>query len=285
MVAEAARRSLKNPAAILVNGALSDRVAALDRGLAFGDGAFRTLRVSGARPLNWARHYARLTADCEMLGLAVPAEKVWLAEIAQVAPREATLKLIVTRGVGGRGYRPSASAAPTRIVVVFAPPDYPPGLARDGVRVRRCELVLCEQPRLAGAKTLNRLENVLARGEWDDEDIREGLLADASNRLIEGTMSNVFVVKNGLVATPDLSRCGVVGAQRERIRELLEAEGVDCLVHDVPFGEIEQCDEVFLSNSLIGIWPVRRLDERQWTPGPLTRRLQALIERDDAQGA
>lgn len=271
------------PAAILVNGAPSDCVAALDRGLAFGDGVFRTLRVSGARPLNWARHYARLAADCEMLGLAVPAENVLLAEIAQAAPRDATVKLIVTRGVGGRGYGFSSSATPTRVVAAFPPPDYPPGLARDGVRVRRCELVLAEQPRFAGAKTLNRLENVLARDEWDDEDVREGLLADAANRLIEGTMSNVFVVKNGLVATPDLSRCGVVGAQRERIRDLLEAEGADCLVHDVAFGAIEECDEVFLSNSLIGIWPVRRLGDRQWTPGPLTRRLQALIERDDAQ--
>lgn len=265
-----------------MNGVAADTVAALDRGLAFGDGVFRTLRVARGKPLNWACHYARLAADCAALSLETPAQKKLLAEIARVAPADATVKVIVTRGSAGRGYR-IPSGPPTRIVAAFPPPDYPPALARDGVRVRRCELVLSEQPRLAGVKTLNRLENVLARNEWSDSDVHEGLLADAAERLIEGTMSNVFVAKGGVVATPDLSRCGVIGAQRERIRALLEAEGIECRVRDVATGELEECDEVFLSNSLIGLWPVRRFEERRWKPGPIARRLQALIERDDAQ--
>lgn len=264
-----------------MNGVAADTIAALDRGLAFGDGVFRTLRVARGRPLNWARHYARLAADCAALALETPAEKELLAEIARVARSDATVKVTVTRGAGGRGYR-IPSSPPTRIVASFRPPDYPPELARDGVRVRRCSLVLSEQPRLAGVKTLNRLENVLARNEWSDHDVHEGLLADAAERVIEGTMSNLFVVRNGVVATPDLSRCGVVGAQRERIRALLEAEGIECRVRDVASAELEECDEVFLSNSLIGLWPVRRLEERRWKPGPIARRLQALIERDDA---
>jgi len=275
---------LKKGAAILVNGAGADSIAVLDRGLTFGDGVFRTLRVRAGKPLNWTRHYERLAADCARLALEVPAQTVLLAEISGVAPADAALKIIVTRGVAGRGYGISPGES-TRIVAAFDLPDYPPQLAHEGVRVRRCELVLSEQPRLAGAKTLNRLENVIARSEWKGVEIREGLLADASHRLIEGTMSNVFVVKNGRVATPDLSRCGVIGAQRERIRDLLERDGIECRVRDLPFSEIEACDEVFLANSLIGIWPVRRLEERQWIPGPLARRVRALIERDDAQGS
>ncbi len=174
---------------------------------------------------------------------------------------------------------------PTRIVAAFPPPPYPPAFARDGIRVRRCELKLAEQPLLAGVKSLNRLESVLARAEWFDPEIREGLLCDARGRLIEATMSNVFLVRSGGIATPDLARCGVAGAQRERVIDLARAAGLACDVRDIAFTEVHEADEVFLTNSLIGIWPVAHLGERLWIPGPITRRLQALIEADDARGA
>ena len=239
--------------------------------------------MSAGRPLNWVRHFARLRFDCGLLGLEAPEESVVRAEISRIAPPEAVVKVILTRGVSDRGYGIAGAAQPTRIVAAFAPADYPAELAAQGVRVRRCAIALSEQPRTAGAKTLNRLENVLARSEWDDPAIREGLIADAARRVIGGTMSNVFVVRNGLVATPDLSRCGVIGAQRERVRDLLEAEGIECLVRDVASEELEDCEEIFLTNSLIGIWPVIRLEDRQWAPGPVARRLQSLLERDDGQ--
>jgi 4-amino-4-deoxychorismate lyase len=240
------------------------------------------MHVRNGLPLNWTHHYRRLAADCETLALVLPDERDVLAEIAQVSPGEATVKVIVTRGAGGRGYTP-LPLPPTRIVAAFAPPDFPESLARQGVHVRRCALVLSEQPRFAGAKTLNRLENVIARGEWSDADIREGLLADAAGRVVEGTMSNVFVAKGGKVATPGLARCGVVGAQRERVRELLAAEGIECVERDIRFEELVEADEVFLTNSLIGAWPVARFGERRWTPGPVTRRVQTLVGERDGQ--
>jgi 4-amino-4-deoxychorismate lyase len=238
--------------------------------------------VRGGRPLNWKHHYRRLAADCEKLALVLPDERDVRAEVASVAPGDATVKIIITRGAGGRGYTP-LRLPPTRVVAAFAPPDFPEALAQLGVEVRRCTLVLSEQPRFAGAKTLNRLENVLARGEWTDPEIREGLLADAAGRLIEGTMSNVFVVRRGAVSTPDLSRSGVIGAQRERVRELLAAQGIPCEDRDIPFEELAQADEVFLTGSLIAVWPVARFGERRWIPGPITRRVQALVDQDDAQ--
>jgi len=189
--------------------------------------------------------------------------------------------VIVTRGAGGRGYAIMPTRA-TRIVAAFPLPQYDPAAAQDGVRVRRCALVLSEQPRLAGAKTLNRLENVLARSEWDDPGIAEGLLGDAGGHVIEGTMSNLFVVKGGRAATPALSRCGVLGAQRERVRELLARDKVPCEERDLRWSELEAADEAFLTNSLIGVWPVARLDARQWTPGTTTRRVQALVAEADA---
>jgi len=271
-----------NAAAVLVDGVACDRIAATDRGLAFGDGVFRTLAVRGGRPLNWAWHYRRLAADCAALRLAAPAEDLLLAELRQAAPGDAAAKIIVTRGEATRGYGIPPAARTTRLVMAFAPPQFPAGHAEQGVTVRRCVLALSEQPRLAGAKTLNRLENVLARSEWDDPSIAEGLCADASGRVVEGTMSNLFVVSHGRVATPDLSRCGVVGAQRERVRELLAREGVPCSVRDIGWDAVAGADELFLTNSLIGAWPVARFEARRWSAGPMTRRVQQMIADDDA---
>jgi 4-amino-4-deoxychorismate lyase len=259
-----------------------DAIPATDRGLAFGDGVFRTLAVRAGRPLNWRWHWRRLAADCRTLGLEAPAESVLLAELGRVAAGDAVAKVIVTRGAATRGYAPRPGPG-TRVVSAFPPAGYPAELARDGVRARRCALTLSEQPRFAGAKTLNRLENVLARGEWDDPAIAEGLLGDAAGRVIEGTMSNLFVVRAGVVATPALTRCGVIGAQRERARELLRAAGHECVERDIPWSELEGADEAFLSNSLIGIWPLAALGERRWAVGPVARQLQQLIERDDAR--
>ena len=254
-----------------------------DRGLAFGDGLFRTLQVRAGRPLNWRWHRVRLQKDCASLMLAMPDEATLLREIAQVAPGDATVKIILTRGSGKRGYALPTDAKPTRIVQSFDPPAYPPRNAHEGVAVRRCELVLAAQPRFAGAKTLNRLENVLARSEWQDPAIAEGLLGDAAGHVVEGTMSNVFIVDRGALATPALDRCGVVGAQRERIRELAGTAGIECVERPIAWEELVAADEVFLANSLIGIWPVAHYEHRHWAPGPVTRRLQGMIEEDDAR--
>ena len=268
---------------VLVDGAPQGSVSALDRGIAFGDGLFRTLRIASGRPLNWERHRERLQADCLALHLPVPEEALLLRELAQVAPGDAIAKIILTRGAGGRGYRTARGMQPTRIVSAFDPPAHRPELAGEGVMARRCAMVLSEQPRLAGVKSLNRLENVLARAEWDDETIGEGLLCDAASRVIEGTMSNVFVVRAGAVATPSLSRCGVAGAQRARVLQLLGERGVRAEVRDIAYEELAAADEIFLSNSVIGVWPVTALDSTRYKVGAVTRLVQRAIEKDDAR--
>ena len=267
---------------VLVDGTAAGVVDALDRGLAYGDGVFRTLRIAAGRPLNWARHHERLRADCARVELQPPPEPLLLDELAQVAPGEAVAKIIVTRGTGGRGYAMPPTPRATRIVAAFDPPSHPAALAREGVTVRRCLLALSEQPRLAGVKSLNRLENVLARAEWNDPAIAEGLLCDAAGRVVEGTMSNLFMVKAGVATTPSLARCGVAGAQRARVLDLLGARGVRAEVRDVAYDELAGADEIFLTNSVIGAWPVTALDQVRYPVGAVTRLVQRAIERDDA---
>jgi 4-amino-4-deoxychorismate lyase len=141
-------------------------------------------------------------------------------------------------------------------------------------------LRLAWQPVLAGVKHLNRLENVLARAEWDDPDIAEGLLCDARDHLIGGTMTNVFIATRGMLATPALERCGVAGVTRARVLEAASSEGMACRVADLPWA-----DEVVVVNSLAGAWPVREIDGKTYRVGPLARMLQTWIGRDDAPAA
>ena len=271
-----------DPTTVLVDGVASTTVSAFDRGFAFGDGVFRTLAVRAGRPLNWTWHLRRLVADCQALQLESPDGARLLEELGRVAPGDATAKVIVTRGRAVRGYA-IAPTTPTRVVAAFPPVVHPPEAARDGVRVRRCALVLSEQPRLAGVKTLNRLENVLARSEWHEPLVAEGLLGDARGNVIEGVACNLFVARGGVVATPKLDRCGVVGAQRERVRELLSGAGIEVTERDLPWSALDDADEVFLTNSLIGAWPVAAFEARRLPVGPVTRRVQNLIAEADAR--
>ena len=130
---------------------------------------------------------------------------------------------------------------------------------------------------LAGLKHLNRLEQVLARAEWQDTAYAEGLLCDTSGRVIEGVFSNLFLIKDGELITPDLSRCGVAGVMRAEILQQAQSLGISQTVRDVSYAELVAADEVFVCNSLYGIWPVCALATHDWPVGPLTRKLQGLV--------
>ena len=264
---------------ILVDGEPTDRISCLDRGLLYGDGVFETLAVEAGRPRFWKRHLARLVAGCARLGIPHP-EEYRLREEARLAIAEsqrAVLKIIMTRGEGGQGYRSAGQVTPTRIIQLHPWPDYPDACRVAGVRVRLCRQRLGCNPALAGIKHLNRLEQVLARREWDDPGIREGLLLDGDDRLVEGTMSNLFLFRKGGLLTPELSRCGVAGILRTVVMELAEAIRMPVRVGTVGLSDLREADEVFLTNSVIGIWPVVAVDDSPFPVGESTRRLQALL--------
>jgi 4-amino-4-deoxychorismate lyase len=267
--------TMPNPSRVLVNGGATDEVSSLDRGLLYGDGLFETIAVQDGRPRFWRRHLARLRAGCERLGISQPVEDRLREEAdALVAGVDrGVLKLIVTRGCGGRGYRSEIPLHPTRILQLHPWPDYPGHCQVSGVRVRLCHQRLGHIPALAGIKHLNRLEQVLARMEWDDPAIMEGVLLDTDGRLVEGTMSNLFMIRDGVLMTPALDRCGVAGVLRGVVLELaagLMPVQVGALQPD----DLRTADEAFLTNSLIGIWPVSAFEDHSYSRGILTHRLQ-----------
>ncbi|MFN7086785.1 MAG: aminodeoxychorismate lyase [Burkholderiales bacterium] len=268
---------------ILVNGVPSDVIAVTDRGLAYGDGVFRTLAVRGGRPRHWQRHYARLRDDCRALGIVCPDAATLLAEVIHAVADETdcAVRITVTCGPGERGYARPAAAHPTRIVMSSPLPQPAADQGVHGVKVHLCALRLGFQPALAGIKHLNRLENVLARTEWNDPAIAEGLLLDPEGNAIEGTMSNLFIVERGRdLATPSLARCGVAGVTREIIIGRARRHGVACEVGDILLERLLRADEVFLVNSLIGVWQVRELAGRNWAQGTFAVRARHWLDEE-----
>lgn len=266
------------PDRILVDGQPCGHVNALDRGLAYGDGVFRTLRTAGGAPLWWADHYAKLAADAAALAIDCPADAVLREEVGRVAAGEACIvKLILTRGTGARGYAPPPDAVARRIVLALPLPPHALPDAPPAVRARWCSLQLARQPRLAGIKHLNRLEQVLARAEWDDPDVFEGLLCDDTGAVIGGVMSNLFVAKGDELHTPDLGACGVAGVARQRLLRGARAAGLRVHVCRLSRDAILRADEVMLCNSVIGVRRVAALDGRTWSPAGWTPRLNRLL--------
>jgi len=139
-----------------------------------------------------------------------------------------------------------------------------------GVRMRICDIRLGEQPLLAGMKHLNRLEQVLARAEWDDPAIAEGVLCDSHGRVVSATMANLFAVVDGALLTPVLDRCGVAGVARAEVL----AACPQARVGELTLDELRNASEVFLSSSVRGILPVCSLGERHYAVGGIARELQ-----------
>lgn len=267
---------------IIVNGAAAEAIAVTDRGLAYGDGVFRTLLWRNSAPVAWARQYGKLGRDCAALGIPCPAEATLATELERAAAgiRDLAVKIIVTRGSGARGYAPPQPCSPTRIVMTSSLPEYPGDFATEGIEVRLCRTRVASQPRLAGVKHLNRLENVLARGEWSDPGVPEGLLMDEDGHIVGGTMTNLFLVESTGLVTPALARAGVAGVTRERLMEMAAARGVNCREENVDRERLATAQEVLLVNSLVGVWPVRAFDGRQWSPGTWAARVREWLDEE-----
>ncbi len=267
------------PEAIWINGRPGREIAVLDRGLQYADGLFETMAYHGGRIRFLALHLERLEQGCARLGLRSlpPGPLRREIEAFAAAGTDATLKLILTRGAAlARGYALSGQEEPTRILLRYAPlaPEPSPFA---GVRVRLAQLRLGENPALAGIKHLNRLESVLARREWSDPDIAEALLFSSSGLLISGTMSNVFLVREGRLATPRLDRCGVAGVMRAAIARVAPLAGISFAERPLTLADLNDAEEIFLTNALTAIRPVRELAGRPLGLGPATRRLQEAL--------
>lgn len=260
--------------ALLVNGVApanaSAAIAADDRGLQYGDGLFETALLIDGRVRFLDDHLERLFRGCQRLGIRAPDRQTLSDEITQVcaAANRGVLKIIVTRGAGGRGYRPPAAAA-TRIVALHPLKETP----QHALKLRWCETRLGRNARLAGIKHLNRLEQVLAQGEWREGEFDEGLMMDTEGELVCATAGNVFAVRDGALITPDLRFCGVQGVMRAQVIKVASKLGLAVSEEPLWPHDLEAASEIFITNAVRGIRSATSLDSLQWSDSTVATRL------------
>jgi 4-amino-4-deoxychorismate lyase len=267
---------------LLINGKKETRIAATDRGLQFGDGLFETVAIKNGRPCLWRRHMERLSSGCSRLGIEPPdADQLYEEVMAETGEEtRGVIKIIVTRGPGRRGYRPQPNHTPTRILSWSQDPVFPEQVYQRGIVARLCSTRLGWNPALAGLKHLNRLEQVLARSEWNDPSVQEGLMMDTADCVIEGTSSNLFVVQDERIYTPDLSRCGVAGVMQGLVIEIAQNLNIPIIITDISLHDLWTADGLFVTNSLIGIWPVRELSGQEFSVDAIPEKmLEAVLEQ------
>lgn len=264
---------------LMVNGQLGTTVSCSDRGFQYGDGVFTSTLLKEGVAILLGRHLERLARDCDRLLIPFPGVAV-AEDVRKIVGlcRHGVLKIQVTRGSGGRGYRPPEDPHPTRVLGVYPTPHYDSRMGGAGVVVRICRQRLSSSPALAGVKHMNRLEQILARSEWDDPDIFEGLMMNRDGDLIEGTMSNVFVVRGGTLITPKLDQCGVAGVMRGLVLDVAAASDVDVRQQSIGWQDLIAADEIVLTNSVMGVIPVRQVESHRVPLGPVAQALRSLVD-------
>lgn len=251
---------------IWINGEVSDRLPADDRGLAYGDGVFETIRVA-PRPVLEQFHFDRLAKGLAALGLVIDQTMLYRFYSDYLNQHQPELiKLIITRGSGGRGYLPPEKPAPNIIVQGFALPEYPAEWQRQGIDLFLCDTPLSVNPSLAGIKHLNRLEQVLARREFATAPCQEGLMANAEGKWLEGTMSNLFLVNAGTLYSPPLEQCAVNGTMQRFILNCCRDMGAPLVTCDITSQQLQNMDIIFVCNSVFGLWRVKSLVGKTLSP-------------------
>ncbi|QYZ67542.1 MAG: 4-amino-4-deoxychorismate lyase [Gammaproteobacteria bacterium (ex Lamellibrachia satsuma)] len=266
---------------MLIDGQPADRIPVSDRGLQYGDGLFETIAVTDGEPRLWEAHMERLTQGEARLGFPLQDKSLLLAETRELLSdtQRGVLKLLLTRGSGGRGYRAPHDVTPRRMLTLHPWPDYPDSWFTAGIRLRVCETRIGRSRALAGLKHLNRLEQVLARNEWDDPEIAEGVMLDENDLVVEGTQSNLFMLSEGCLLTPDLTDCGVAGVMRRLVLELANQLGIETVIKKLTLQECKAGDALFITNSIMGICPVSDLEERRFAVESIPERLVLSVQK------
>ncbi|PCI76506.1 MAG: aminodeoxychorismate lyase [SAR86 cluster bacterium] len=254
---------LDGPLQSLINGQQAEHISIRDRGFQYGDGCFETVRVLSSKPILWPAHLKRLQHACKTLQLSVNFELLQ-SEISQLLQAnkaaDVILKITITRGEGGRGYAPTEQTDCTRIMQLI---NYVAPVTTNGARVVICQHKLSSNSLLAGIKHLNRLDQVLASAQIPT-DFDEGLCMDEEGYVIEGCRSNLLLSIGNKLVTPDLSKSGVQGVMLNHLIDEFAKQGTRVVRKTISLGELKNADEIFLCNSVFGVWPIAEIQNEDW---------------------
>lgn len=242
---------------VLVNGKECQTISVHDRGLSYGDGIFETIAIHDGIPLLWDLHWQRFAKGCARLSLKLADKTILEKEVLLLAKKinKGVVKLTLTRGCGKRGYKPDLTQENTRIINAI-PASQDKKTAKN-VEICISQYVLYPDPQLAGIKHLNRLPQVMASIDQQNDD-KIGILCDNNKNIIEAVSANIFIVCNGMLYTPDLTECGVAGVMRENILRQAKKLNINVKIEKLNLSRLQNAEEVFLTNSIIGMLPVHK---------------------------
>lgn len=263
----------------LINGHECSTISIHDRGLNYGDGVFETIAIHDGVPLLWDLHWKRFVKACDRLSLNLPDKVILEDELGSLSDRikNGVIKIILTRGSSERGYKPDIEQENTRIL--SATLGSQGKKIRNDIEVYICEYVVYPEPQLAGIKHLNRLPQVMASIDRENND-KMGILCDNNNNLVEAISANIFIVANGVLQTPDLTEYGVEGVMREYILEQARMLDIQTKIKKLNQSCLQNAEEVFLTNSIIGILPVRKFINTTYDVGSITKKLMHAIYQE-----
>ena len=258
---------------VLVDGVLESEISIFNRNMQFGDGLFETCVSKGNNILFWQRHLSRLNKGCEKLNIKKIAESVWLEDIKKALSlsleKNCIIKLILSRGNSLRGYSYSEDIEPVRVVIVS---EIKKTKSKYSVSLEYASSGFHSNPKLAGIKHCNRLEQILARASIVED---EAIMLDENQNIISVTQGNIYFIFGNKLLTPKLDRCGVVGSRRSLILELARSINLEVDEDTISIEQAEKANEVFISNSLIGIQSVSSIGSYYLNNNPLTKKIKA----------
>jgi len=257
---------------VLINGAQQSKISIFNRNIQFGDGLFETCVVENKKILFWVNHFARLNRGCEQLKISKVSESVWLSDVKKALSLcsydRCVVKLILSRGESLRGYGFKDDIKPVRAVIVS---ELQKVTLNNSFCLEYCQSGYDSNPKLAGIKHCNRLEQVLARAGLKSD---EGIMLDENHNVISVTQGNIYAIHGNTLITPKLDKCGVEGTRRAVILDLAKLLGIKVKVDTLSVKELGQADEVFISNSIIGIQSISKIDGISFGESPITKKIK-----------
>ncbi|RPH23593.1 aminodeoxychorismate lyase [Buttiauxella warmboldiae] len=264
----------------LINGEWTDNLPANDRAVQFGDGCFTTARISDGEVKFLDQHLLRLQQACEKLLIPFIEWSLLKSEMLQLAATEkqAVLKVIITRGSGGRGYSAANCQQPTRLLTVSGYPSFYTQWREQGISLALSPIQLGINPHLAGIKHLNRLEQVLIRTHLEQTPAQEALVLDSDGWLTECCAANLFWRKGSRVLTPYIDKSGVNGTMRQHIIACLAGTAWQVTEVRESVAALAEADEVLICNALMPIVPVHQAQGWRFASRELYQFLAPLCE-------
>ena len=267
---------------VLINGAKQSKISIFNRNTQFGDGLFETCVVENKKILFWVNHFARLNRGCEQLKISKVDESVWLSDVKKALSLcsydRCVVKLILSRGESLRGYGFKDDIKPVRAVIVSELQKTTPN---NSFCLEYCQSGYDSNPKLAGIKHCNRLEEVLARAGLKSD---EGIMLDENHNVISVTQGNIYAILGNKLITPKLDKCGVEGTRRAVILDLTKHLGIKVKVDTLSVKKLGQADEVFISNSIIGIQSISQIGDISFGESPITKKIKdAFMEKKERQ--